>query len=469
MSFRHFLAVLSALFLLLWLCACSTQPLLMTATPAVALSTQTLPLAPTLLPSVSPAATPPTQPPPAATPMPAPTLTPSPRPTVGRLNSEENGVFHAPSGEATQQVLKPATRAISQGDEMWTDRQGRALLTFADLMVRIYRDSRLQTLDVTPAGLKLALGQGAVLVGQAPQARAQVVLFGDPPRARIIVTGTLPASSGGPKSKPQSTVTALPHPQASMATTSTLAPWPPTTGTGQQVNAAYIAASESSAGNVGWAAVRPVLGAIELSAVSGTSTVSQSISVQSPMWAFIPSVGVSGSAPPPRAVTFAELKNLVRDESYWSLIRDIELDAACLSEGRLPLASEQGQGVACPLPRLTVASPPVYRCINPIFRVTLSGQAAPGCPEAQLSCLAWEWGDGTFDAQEFPAVHDFASAGTYMVTVKAYDSLGQTSSTQVRLTVACPTPRPPTPRPAPTRPPVPRPPETSPPEPRQPM
>ena len=187
------------------------------------------------------------------------------------------------------------------------------------------------------------------------------------------------------------------------------------------------------------AVVRPVRGAIELSAVSGTSTVSQSISVQSPMWAVVPPVGVSGSAPPPRAVTYAELKNLVRDESYWSLIRDIELDAACLSEGRLPLASEQVQGVACPLPSLTVASPPCTSCINPIFRATLSVQAAPGCPEAPLACVAWEWGDGTADVQAFPADHDFASAGNYTVTVKAYDSLGQTSSLQVPLKVACPT------------------------------
>ncbi len=84
---------------------------------------------------------------------------------------------------------------------------------------------------------------------------------------------------------------------------------------------------------------------------------SQPFSVQSGMWVIVPPVGVSGSAPPPRAVTYAQLKNLVRDESYWSLIRDIELDAACLSEGRLPLASEQVQGVSCPLPSLTVASP----------------------------------------------------------------------------------------------------------------
>ncbi len=82
--------------------------------------------------------------------------------------------------------------------------------------------------------------------------------------------------------------------------------------------------------------------------------------------------------------------------------------------------------------------PPVYQCINPIFRVTLSGQAAPGCPEAQLSCVAWEWGDGTVDVQAFPANHDFASAGKYTVTVKAYDSLGQTSSIQVPLKVLAP-------------------------------
>ena len=235
-----------------------------------------------------------------------------------------------------------------------------------------------------PAGLKLTLGQGAALVGQAPQARAQVVLGGDPPRARIIMTGTLPAPSGGPKSKPQSTVAALPRPQASMATTSTLAPWSPTTGTGQQVEAVYFAASQPSAGNVGWVVVRPVRGAIELSAVSGTSTVSQSISVQSPMWAVVPPVGVSGSAPPPRAVTFAELKNLVRDESYWSLIRDIELDAACLSEGRLPLASEQVQGVACPLPRPHSSVSPRVPLHKPNLSRNVERAGGAGVPQSAV-------------------------------------------------------------------------------------
>ena len=439
MSFRYFSAVLSALFLLHWLGACSAQPHNVTATPAVPLPTQTLPLTPTLPPPVSLTATPPAQPASAATPTPAPTLTPSPRSTVGRLNSEENGVFHAPSGEATEQVLKPATRGIGQGDETWTDQQGRALLTFVDLMVRIYRDSRLQTLDVTPAGLKLALGQGAVLVGQAPQSRQQVVLVGDPPRARIVVTGTVPAPSGHQQSKPRSAVTPMPRLQAPVATTASLTPGSLALGAGQQAEAVYFVASQLSADSEGMAVVRPVSGAIELSAYSGASTGWQAFSAQSPMWVFMPSVGQSGSAPPPRAVTYAELRNLVRDESYWSLIRDIELDAACLSEGRLPLTSEQAQGIACPLPSLTVASPPVYQCINPIFRVTLSGQAAPGCLEALLSCLVWEWGDGTVDVQAFPANHDFASAGKYTVTVKAYDSLGQTSSLQVPLKVACPT------------------------------
>ena len=439
MSFRCFLAVLSALFLLLGLSACSAQPLDLTATPTVPLSTQTLPLAPTLLPSVSLTATPPAQPVPGTAPTPVPTVTPSPRPTVGQLDSEENGVFHAPPGEATQQVLKFATRAVGEGDEVSTDLLGQALLTFDDLWVRIYRDSRLHTLDVTPLEMKLALGQGAVLAGQLPQAREQFLFVGDPPRARIVVTGTVPAPSGHQESKPRSAVTPMPRPQAFVATTTSLTPGFPTSGAGQQVEAVYFVASQPSAGSEGMAVVRPVSGAIELSAYSGTSTGWQAFSVQSPMWAIVPPIGASGSAPPPRAVTYAQLKNLVRDESYWSLIRDIELDAACLSEGRLPVASEQGQGVSCPLPSLTVAPTPVYECINPIFRVTLSGQAASGCPEALLSCLAWEWGDGTSDVQAFPANHDFASAGKYTVTVKAYDSLGQTSSLQVPLKVACPT------------------------------
>ena len=146
-------------FLLLWLSACSAQPPNVTATPAVPLPTQTLPLdIRHLLPSVSPAATPPAQPVPC-------------RHTDARtdpdaftashgwfgLRAQIDGVFHAPSGEATQQVLKPATRAVGQDDEVWTDKHGRALLTFADLL-KVHHLSRqstgLQALDVMPVAVE---------------------------------------------------------------------------------------------------------------------------------------------------------------------------------------------------------------------------------------------------------------------------------------------------------------------------
>ncbi len=111
---------------------------------------------------------------------------------VGRLLNERSQVFWRGSGQPAQELAAGATLGVAVGDEVWTQSQGRALLKFLDLWLRLYDDTTLHADDVTPASIKLALGQGATLVGKAPVAGAGVeITVGDPPTARIVLAGTL--------------------------------------------------------------------------------------------------------------------------------------------------------------------------------------------------------------------------------------------------------------------------------------
>lgn len=420
--------LLSAILLLGLLAACSAPPRQITATP-VAPSAPVTPSASSPLPaSATVSATP--IPPASPTIAPTPTLTPAPRPTVGRLSSEEDLVFQASSEAGTLQVPKRGERGIRQGDEMWTEQRGQALLTFADLMLRIYRDSHLRTEDITPAGLKLALGQGAMLVNQAPQVRESVILIGDPANARVVVTGT----GGGPPVGLGAGVV-ITQPQASTALTVTSAARPATFSVSPAGGVSYAVVSLPDRGGGSSTVVQVSKGELELSMVSATEPISRPIRVKPGLWGWLPPAGAGVSSSVPSLVTYAELQNLILDADAWNLIRDLQLDAACQSAGRLPLLSTPP--LTCTLPSLALAAPAVAGSV-----ATLNGQTAPGCNEAQLACLAWEWGDGAADVQAFPARHTFAAPGVYVVTARSYDSLGQSASQQVSVTIRGPTPTP---------------------------
>ncbi len=324
-----------------------------------------------------------------------------------------------------------SVRVIRWGDEMWTERQGQALLTFADLILRIYRDSRLRAEDVTPAGLKLALGQGAVLVSQAPQARELVILIGDPPNARVVVTGT----GGGPPGGAPGAGPAVVQPRVFATATATGTALTSTLSFAPSGGASYGIVSLSASDGSSTTVVHVSNGELEFSMVSATEPISHPIRVGPGLWGWLPSGGAGSSASVPTLVTYAELQSLIRDEDTWDLIRNLQLDAACQSAARLPLAG--AQPVTCSLPSLTLATPIIAGA-----NATLNGQAGPGCSAAQISCLAWEWGDGASDVQAFPARHTFAAPGAYTVTVKTYDSLRQSVSKQVALTIRGPTPTP---------------------------
>jgi hypothetical protein len=116
----------------------------------------------------------------------------TPTPAAGQLLSERSQVFFQKSAQQAEEVLVNDDRSAGAGDEIWTQKQGRALLRFPDLWVRIYDDTVLHAEEVTPSGIKIAMGSGAVLIGETPGALEDVtIVLGSPPRARVVLTGTL--------------------------------------------------------------------------------------------------------------------------------------------------------------------------------------------------------------------------------------------------------------------------------------
>ncbi len=118
-------------------------------------------------------------------------FTPLP-PGTGQLNSERSHVFFQKGAEQPEEVLVNDSRTASVGDEMWTQEHGRALVTFTDLWVRIYDDTSLHARDVTPSSIRMTMGQGAILLGEAPEPAQRVLIaVGNPARAQIALVGTL--------------------------------------------------------------------------------------------------------------------------------------------------------------------------------------------------------------------------------------------------------------------------------------
>jgi hypothetical protein len=119
------------------------------------------------------------------------TSTPLPAGT-GQLLSERSQVFFQKTGQSAEEVALNGIRAAGAGDEAWTQSRGRALLRFSDLWARLYDDTAFHVTDVTPSSTKATLGAGAVLIGESSQSPQRVeIVVGTPPRARVVLSGTL--------------------------------------------------------------------------------------------------------------------------------------------------------------------------------------------------------------------------------------------------------------------------------------
>jgi hypothetical protein len=264
-----------------------------------------------------------------------------------------------------------------------------------------------------------------VLVNQAPQTLENVILIGDPANARVVVTGT----GSSPPVGPQSTQAAAVQPKSLATATATRSAITPTFSFAAPGGVSYAILSFAAPDGGSSTVVHVSRGELELSMMSASEPISYPVRVRPGVWGWLPPGGV------PALVTFAELQSLIRDADAWELIQNLQLDAACQAAGQLPLMS--AEPVTCSLPSLTLAAPVVAGA-----NATLNGQTGPGCAAVQLACLAWEWGDGASDVQAFPARHTFSAPGVYTVTARSYDTLGQSVSKQVALTIRSPTPTP---------------------------
>ncbi|MGC8780509.1 MAG: CARDB domain-containing protein, partial [Anaerolineae bacterium] len=287
-------------------------------------------------------------------------------PVAGQLLSERSRVFFRPTGQAAQEVTQGEMRRAMVGDELWTQSQGRALLKFADLWLRLYDDTTLRADDVTPASIKLALGQGATLVGKAPAAAERVeVVAGDPPAARIVLAGTL-----------------------------------------------LMVAQPERRG----ATIVRLFGGV--AAVINLRT-DQAERISAPGWAVVDPDG--GIYRPDDD----EMRQVARDLDRWDVFAEIERDAVGFgpTDARpdgITLVFQPEQPAAC-------AAPPALELTGPKadgLTAWLDGRAVPGCPDDPIGKLDIAWGDGAV-ATELPAQHTYNRPGTYTILVRAVSARGQ--------------------------------------------
>jgi len=71
--------------------------------------------------------------------------------------------------------------------------------------------------------------------------------------------------------------------------------------------------------------------------------------------------------------------------------------------------------------------PPILTLFEPQvsgLTVTVNGVANPGYEGVSITRIHWDWGDGSKEDHWFPTTHTYSSAGTYTITVTAYQSDG---------------------------------------------
>jgi hypothetical protein len=304
--------------------------------------------------------------------------------SAGQLTSERSQVFFREDGQAAQEVAQGGSRTASDGDEVWTQSQGRALLKFADLWLRLYDDTTLHADDVTPASIKLALGQGATLVGKTPSAAERVeITAGDPPTARIVIAGTLlmiaQPARGGPT------------------------------------------------------VVRLFGGAAE---VIGLRT-GETARIPAPGWAVIESDGRI------RRPDDDEMREAARDQGWWDAFAEIEREAAGFGPPGARVPADRITQVFEPDSQTACTRPPLLELAEPQvagLAVRVEGHVAPGCADDPIGKLAIEWGDGSAAAGELPARHLYAKPGSYTITARAVSARGRQAEAQRPVTLQSPAP-----------------------------
>ena len=90
----------------------------------------------------------------------------------------------------------------------------------------------------------------------------------------------------------------------------------------------------------------------------------------------------------------------------------------------------KGTGVAAPTAAFTATTDDL--------EVSVNGSTSSAPPGRTITSYSWNWGDGTALGSGVTATHDYATGGTYTITLTVTDSLGLTASTSKNVTVAPP-------------------------------
>ncbi len=67
--------------------------------------------------------------------------------------------------------------------------------------------------------------------------------------------------------------------------------------------------------------------------------------------------------------------------------------------------------------------------------VRINGIALPGSQNTTITSVYWNWGDGLYSDQRFPATHAYARAGTYVILIKAFQSDGLSTTKSLSISV----------------------------------
>ncbi|HUP66265.1 MAG TPA: hypothetical protein VM557_13390 [Thermoanaerobaculia bacterium] len=76
---------------------------------------------------------------------------------------------------------------------------------------------------------------------------------------------------------------------------------------------------------------------------------------------------------------------------------------------------------------LQLSEPVPHGCLG----VVITGSATTDGASGTVARIDWEWGDGTASQSSFPASHDYASAGSYLVKATAVTTTGEEKSIQI--------------------------------------
>lgn len=136
-------------------------------------------------------------------------------------------------------------------------------------------------------------------------------------------------------------------------------------------------------------------------------------------------------------------KNLAKGEVelvelYWRVpseaevgCYDIEVTIKAING---PTKSDKVPSAFC----LDICNPPALMLFNPTIDgliVEIDGYTETDCPDASITHIHWDWGDGYEEYNLFPASHTYNNVGTYTVWVTSYQSDGLSTKKSVTLTV----------------------------------